>query len=149
MQGSLLAVLFIVILLSAGSLSFGAFLANFVSSEYQVMQLNPVISFPQIMLSGAWFPLQSCAGLAEAHLIHLADYLLHRCPEDGGAEGCIAKRYLFSGYFCPVCILCIYLLHGDVHAQKGDCLKTKAANFSSREIWHHTRTGAQSIPSGG
>jgi ABC-2 type transport system permease protein len=59
MQGSLIAVLFIVILLSAGSLSFGAFLANFVSSEYQVMQLNPVISFPQIMLSGAWFPLQS------------------------------------------------------------------------------------------
>ncbi|OPY52446.1 MAG: ABC-2 family transporter protein [Methanosaeta sp. PtaU1.Bin060] len=59
LQGSLLAVLIIVVLLSAGSLSFGAFLANFVSSEYQVMQLNPVVSFPQILLSGAWFPLQS------------------------------------------------------------------------------------------
>jgi ABC-2 type transport system permease protein len=59
MQGSLVAVLVVVILLSAGSLSFGAFLANFVSSEYQIMQLNPVVSFPQILLSGAWFPLQS------------------------------------------------------------------------------------------
>ncbi len=59
LQGSLLGVAIIVVLLSAGSLSFGAFLANFVSSEYQVMQLNPVISFPQILLSGAWFPLQS------------------------------------------------------------------------------------------
>ncbi len=59
LQGSLPAVTIVVILLSAGSLSFGAFLANFVSSEYQVMQLNPVISFPQILLSGAWFPLQS------------------------------------------------------------------------------------------
>ncbi len=58
-QGSWLAILVIVLLLSAGSLSFGAFLANFVTSEYQVMQLNPVVSFPQILLSGAWFPLQS------------------------------------------------------------------------------------------
>jgi ABC-2 type transport system permease protein len=58
-QGSWLAILVIVVLLSAGSLSFGAFLANFVTSEYQVMQLNPVVSFPQILLSGAWFPLQS------------------------------------------------------------------------------------------
>jgi ABC-2 type transport system permease protein len=58
-QGSWLAILVIIILLSAGSLSFGAFLSNFVTSEYQVMQLNPVVSFPQILLSGAWFPLQS------------------------------------------------------------------------------------------
>lgn len=58
-QGSWLAILVIVLLLSAGSLSFGAFLSNFVTSEYQVMQLNPVVSFPQILLSGAWFPLQS------------------------------------------------------------------------------------------
>ncbi len=58
-QGSWLAILVIVVLLSAGSLSFGAFLANFVTSEYQVMQLNPLVSFPQILLSGAWFPLQS------------------------------------------------------------------------------------------
>ncbi len=58
-QGSWLAVLVIVVLLSAGSLSFGAFLSNFVTSEYQVMQLNPVVSFPQILLSGAWFPLNS------------------------------------------------------------------------------------------
>ena len=58
-QGSMLAVLVIIVLLGAGSLSFGAFLANFVSSEYQVMQLNPVVSFPQILLSGAWFPIQS------------------------------------------------------------------------------------------
>jgi ABC-2 type transport system permease protein len=58
-QGSWLAILVIVVLLSAGSLSFGAFLSNFVTSEYQVMQLNPVVSFPQILLSGAWFPLQS------------------------------------------------------------------------------------------
>lgn len=58
-QGSWLAILVIVLLLSAGSLSFGAFLSNFVTSEYQVMQLNPVVSFPQILLSGAWFPIQS------------------------------------------------------------------------------------------
>ncbi len=58
-QGSLLPVLVIVLLLGAGSLSFGAFLSNFVTTEFQVMQINPVVTFPQIMLSGAWFPLQS------------------------------------------------------------------------------------------
>jgi len=58
-QGSWLAILVIIMLLSAGSLSFGAFLSNFVTSEFQVMQLNPVITFPQILLSGAWFPLES------------------------------------------------------------------------------------------
>jgi len=58
-QGSWLAILVIILLVSAGSLSFGAFLANFVTSEYQVMQLNPVVSLPQVLLSGAWFPLQS------------------------------------------------------------------------------------------
>ena len=57
--GSLLAVLIIVLLLAAGSLSFGAFLSNFVTTEFQVMQINPVVSFPQILLSGAWIPIQS------------------------------------------------------------------------------------------
>lgn len=57
--GSLLAVLIIVLLLSAGSLSFGAFLSNFVTTEFQVMQLNPVVTFPQTILSGAWVPIQS------------------------------------------------------------------------------------------
>ena len=60
--GSLLAVLIIVLLLSAGSLSFGAFLSNFVTTEFQVMQLNPVVTFPQTILSGAWVPLQSIPG---------------------------------------------------------------------------------------
>ncbi len=60
--GSLLAVLVIVLLLSAGSLSFGAFLSNFVTTEFQVMQLNPVVTFPQTILSGAWVPLQSIPG---------------------------------------------------------------------------------------
>ena len=58
-QGSLLALLIIVILISAGSLSFGAFLSNFVTSEYQVMQLNPIVTLPQILLSGVWSPIQS------------------------------------------------------------------------------------------
>lgn len=60
--GSLLAVLIIVLLLSAGSLSFGAFLSNFVTTEFQVMQLNPVVTFPQTILSGAWVPIQSIPG---------------------------------------------------------------------------------------
>jgi ABC-2 type transport system permease protein len=55
----LLAVLVIIVLLSAGSLSFGALLSNFVTTEFQVMQLNPVVTFPQTILSGAWVPLQS------------------------------------------------------------------------------------------
>ena len=57
--GNLLAVLVIVVLLSAGSLSFGAVLSNFVTTEFQVMQLNPVVTFPQTILSGAWVPIQS------------------------------------------------------------------------------------------
>ncbi len=57
--GNLLAVLVVVVLLSAGSLSFGAFLSNFVTTEFQVMQLNPVLTFPQVILSGAWVPIQS------------------------------------------------------------------------------------------
>jgi ABC-2 type transport system permease protein len=56
-QGSILALFAIIVLLSAGSLSFGAFLSNFVTSEYQVMQLNPLVTLPQILLCGAWFPL--------------------------------------------------------------------------------------------
>lgn len=60
--GSLLAVLIVVLLLSAGSLSFGAFLSNFVTTEFQVMQLNPVVTFPQTILSGAWVPIQSIPG---------------------------------------------------------------------------------------
>lgn len=58
-QGSMLALLTIVVLLSAGSLSFGAFLSNFVTSEYQVMQLNPLVTLPQVLLSGVWSPIQS------------------------------------------------------------------------------------------
>ncbi len=27
--------------------------------KYKVMQLNPLVTFPQVLLSGAWFPLQS------------------------------------------------------------------------------------------
>ena len=61
-SGSLLAVLIIVLLLAAGSLSFGAFLSNFVTTEFQVMQLNPVVTFPQTILSGAWVPIQSIPG---------------------------------------------------------------------------------------
>ena len=57
--GSLVAVLVVIVLLSAGSLSFGALLSNFVTTEFQVMQLNPVVTFPQTILSGAWVPLQS------------------------------------------------------------------------------------------
>ncbi len=59
MQGSLIAVLVIIILLSAVSLSFGASLSNFVTNEFQVMQINPVVTFPQVLLSGAWVPVES------------------------------------------------------------------------------------------
>jgi ABC-2 type transport system permease protein len=59
MQGSLLAVLAVIILVSAGALSFGAFLSNFARSEFQVIQFIPVVITPQIVLSGVWLPLQS------------------------------------------------------------------------------------------
>jgi ABC-2 type transport system permease protein len=58
-QGSLLAILILVILVGAGALSFGAFLSNFATSEYQVMQFNPLVTLPQVLLSGVMVPLQS------------------------------------------------------------------------------------------
>jgi ABC-2 type transport system permease protein len=78
-QGSWLAILVIVVLLSAGSLSFGVFLANFVTSEYQVMQLNPLVSFPQVLLSGAWFPLQAVPDWLRP-LAYIADRPKHPSP---------------------------------------------------------------------
>lgn len=57
--GSLLAILVLVILVGAGALSFGAFLSNFATSEYQVMQFNPLVTLPQVLLSGVMVPLQS------------------------------------------------------------------------------------------
>jgi ABC-2 type transport system permease protein len=59
MQGSLTAVLTVIIVVSAGALSFGAFLSNFAGSEFQVIQFIPVVITPQIVLSGVWLPLQS------------------------------------------------------------------------------------------
>ena len=59
MQGSLLAALTVIMLIGAGSLSFGAFLSNFARSEFQVMQYTPLVITPQIVLSGVFLPLQS------------------------------------------------------------------------------------------
>jgi ABC-2 type transport system permease protein len=59
MQGSLIAVLAVIMVVSAGALSFGAFLSNFARSEFQVIQFIPVVITPQIVLSGVWLPLQS------------------------------------------------------------------------------------------
>jgi len=59
MQGSLMAVLAVIMVVSAGALSFGTFLSNFARSEFQVIQFIPVVITPQIVLSGVWLPLQS------------------------------------------------------------------------------------------
>jgi len=59
MQGSLPAALTVIMLIGAGSLSFGAFLSNFARSEFQVMQYTPLVITPQIVLSGVFLPLQS------------------------------------------------------------------------------------------
>ena len=118
----MLAVLIIVLLLSAGSLSFGAFLSNFVTTEFQVMQLNPVVTFPQTILSGAWVPIQSIPDW-----LRPLSYIFPLTYACDALKLTLLKRGVLRRYTLPGCggsphFLFGDILHGNFHDQEGDSL---------------------------
>ena len=59
MEGSPATALAVVLLLGAAALVMGAFFSNFAKTEFQVVQLIPLVILPQVVLTGVWWPIQS------------------------------------------------------------------------------------------
>ena len=65
-EGSILAVLLIMVIYAGVSTSIGMFISSLVKSEEQYMALSMLASMPTIFLGGAFFPIQSMPKFLQA-----------------------------------------------------------------------------------